>query len=104
MNEHTEQASFDNLYRQIFQLLKPRLVWLLWLCILGIGLAVCSGIYGFMAGPVVKFAVSNEPLVLPLRWRFFQQHADWISNNFLVFFPTVVVGASVLKGVFSYIG
>ena len=102
MNEHTEQASFDNLYRQIFQLLKPRLVWLFWLCILGIGLAVCSGIYGFMAGPVVKFAVSNEPLVLPLRWRFFQQHADWISNNFLVFFPTVVVGASVLKGVFSY--
>lgn len=72
------------------------------LAALGSGLALCSGLYGFMAGPVVKYAISTEPLVLPSLLSDFQMHSDLVSAHFKHVFPIFVVGAALAKATFSY--
>lgn len=68
----------------------------------GVLLAICSGVYGVMAGPVLKFAVSQGTVMLPEWTRWLGLPSEVESQDFLLLFPPVVLGASLCKGLFGY--
>jgi ABC-type multidrug transport system fused ATPase/permease subunit len=91
----TEAAFFKGVVRSAL----PRLAAI---AATGFLLALCTGVYGVMAGPVLKFAVSKGSVMLPEWAHILGLPSEVESQSFLFLFPPVVLGAALCKGLFGY--